>query len=102
MTPMHRTLAAAALLLASSLAVAQNAIKIASLQELSGTGATVGTNFKNGMDMAIKEINASGGVLGKPIEVSHSDTQSNPGVAKGLAQKAVDDDVFAVFGPGYS
>lgn len=103
MKPSYRTLAAsAALLLASSLAVAQNAVRIASLQELSGTGATAGTNFKNGMDLAIKEINASGGVLGKPIEVTHSDTQSNPGVAKGLAQKAVDDDVFAVFGPGFS
>jgi branched-chain amino acid transport system substrate-binding protein len=77
-------------------------IKIASLQELSGTGATVGNNFKNGMDLAIKEINAAGGILGKKIEVTHSDTQSNPGVAKGLAQKAVDDNVFAVFGPGFS
>ena len=78
------------------------AIKIASLQELSGTGATVGNNFKNGMDLAIREINAAGGILGRKIEVTHADTQSNPGVAKGLAQKAVDDDVFAVFGPGFS
>ena len=77
-------------------------IRIASIQELSGTGATVGNNFKNGMDLAIGEINASGGILGQKIEVTHSDTQSNPGVAKGLAQKAVDDDVFAVFGPGFS
>ena len=92
--------ACAALTLASG-AMAQ-AIKIASLQELSGTGATVGNNFKNGMDLAIKEINASGGILGKKIEVTHADTQSNPGVAKGLAQKAVDDNVFAVFGPGFS
>lgn len=83
-------------------AQAQSTIKIASIQELSGGGATVGNNFKNGMDMAIAEINAAGGILGKKIEVTHSDTQSNPGVAKGLAQKAVDDGVFAVFGPGYS
>ncbi len=83
-------------------ASAQATIKIASLQELSGTGATVGNNFKNGMDLAIKEINAAGGILGKKIEVTHADTQSNPGVAKGLAQKAVDDNVFAVFGPGFS
>ncbi|WP_290873824.1 ABC transporter substrate-binding protein [Aquabacterium sp.] len=83
-------------------AQAAEPIKIASIQELSGTGATAGTNFKNGMDLAIKEINASGGVLGRQIDVTHSDTQSNPGVAKGLAQKAVDDDVFAVFGPGFS
>ena len=96
-----RAAVACAALALSTGAFAQ-AIKIASLQELSGTGATVGTNFKNGMDLAIKEINAAGGILGRKIEVSHADTQSNPGVAKGLAQKAVDDDVFAVFGPGFS
>jgi branched-chain amino acid transport system substrate-binding protein len=101
---LHRRslIACAALLLAATGAQAQQTIKIASLQELSGTGATVGTNFKNGMDLAIREINAAGGILGKKIEVTHSDTQSNPGVAKGLAQKAVDDDVLAVFGPGFS
>jgi branched-chain amino acid transport system substrate-binding protein len=103
MNILRRTfVAAAAFAFASGIAHAQATIKIASLQELSGTGATVGTNFKNGMDLAIKEINAAGGILGKKIEVTHSDTQSNPGVAKGLAQKAVDDDVLAVFGPGFS
>jgi branched-chain amino acid transport system substrate-binding protein len=100
-TLFRRTLIAAALSMAAA-GAAHAQIKIASLQELSGTGATVGTNFKNGMDLAIKEINASGGILGKKIDVTHSDTQSNPGVAKGLAQKAVDDDVLAVFGPGFS
>ena len=94
--------AGTALAFATGLAAAQSTIRIASLQELSGTGATVGTNFKNGMDLAIREINAAGGILGKKIEVTHSDTQSNPGIAKGLAQKAVDDDVLAVFGPGFS
>ncbi|MEK8052923.1 ABC transporter substrate-binding protein [Ideonella sp. DXS22W] len=93
---------ALAALLAATGAQAQATIKIASLQELSGGGATAGNNFKNGMDLAIKEINAAGGILGKKIEVTHADTQSNPGVAKGLAQKAVDDNVFAVFGPGFS
>ncbi len=50
----------------------------------------------------MKEINASGGILGRKIETSTSDTQSNPGVAKGLTQKAIDDGVFAVFGPVFS
>ena len=77
-------------------------IKIAGLYELSGAGATAGTNFKNGVDMAIKEINAAGGILGKKIEHSVSDTQSNPGVAKGLTTKAVDDGSFAIFGPVFS
>jgi branched-chain amino acid transport system substrate-binding protein len=93
-------LAAACLALAAQ-AQAQT-IKIANLVELSGAGATAGTNFKNGVELAVKEINANGGILGKKIETLTSDTQSNPGVAKGLAQKAVDDNVFAVFGPVFS
>ena len=77
-------------------------IKIASIVELSGAGATSGTNFRNGIELAVKEINAAGGILGQKIDMTIADTQSNPGVAKGLAQKAVDDNVFAVFGPVFS
>jgi branched-chain amino acid transport system substrate-binding protein len=92
------TLACVAL---ATTAQAQN-IKIAVLQELSGAGATAGTNAKNGVELAVKEINAAGGILGKKIETMVADTQSNPGVAKGLATKAVDDGVFAVIGPTFS
>ena len=77
-------------------------IRIANIVELSGAGATSGTNFRNGVELAAKEINAAGGILGHPIQTTTSDTQSNPGVAKGLTQKAIDDDVFAVFGPVFS
>jgi branched-chain amino acid transport system substrate-binding protein len=103
MTPTRRTLLSFALLAAAGCVQAQQApIKIASLVELTGTGATAGTNFKNGIELAVKEINAAGGILGRKIENTVMDTQSNPGVAKGLAQKAVDMDVFAVFGPVFS
>jgi branched-chain amino acid transport system substrate-binding protein len=102
MTHPIRTLTlACALALAGTAAHAQ-AIKIANIVELSGAGATSGTNFKNGVELAVKEINATGGILGRKIETTTSDTQSNPGVAKGLAQKAIDEDVFAVFGPVFS
>jgi branched-chain amino acid transport system substrate-binding protein len=100
----RRHLVSAACVLTLGLpAMAQaQAIRISGLYELSGAGATAGTNFKNGVEMAITEINAAGGILGHKIEHSIADTQSNPGVAKGLASKAVDDDVFAVFGPVFS
>ncbi|MDO9402570.1 MAG: ABC transporter substrate-binding protein [Polaromonas sp.] len=83
-------------------AFAQDVIKIANIVELSGGGATAGTNFKNGVELAVKEINASGGILGKKIQTTTTDTQSNPGVAKGLTQKAIDNDTFAIFGPVFS
>jgi branched-chain amino acid transport system substrate-binding protein len=99
----RRLIMAAGLALAFQPALAQQkVIKIANVIELSGAGTTSGTNFKNGVELAIKEINGTGGILGHRIESYTVDTQSNPGVAKGLAQKAVDDGVFAVFGPVFS
>lgn len=77
-------------------------IKIANIVELSGAGTTAGTMFKNGVEMAIKEINAAGGIMGRRIAFTTEDTQTNPGVAKGLTQKAVDNDAFAIFGPVFS
>jgi len=97
-----KLLAACVLAGAATASYAQEAIKIANIVELSGAGATAGTNFKNGVELAIKEINAAGGILGRKVQSSTSDTQSNPGVAKGLTQKAVDDGVFAIFGPVFS
>ena len=96
-----RNLAAVFLLISYGLSFAQD-IKIANLVELSGPGATSGTQFKDGIELAIKEINASGGILGKKITYTTEDTQSNPGVAKGLTQKATDNDVFAIFGPVFT
>src|SRR5580704_16008684 len=88
----------------SGAALAQSGapIKLANVAELSGSGATVGTNFKNGADLAVEEINAHGGILGAKIVISHVDTQSNAGVAKGQAQKALDSEPYALLGPGYS
>jgi branched-chain amino acid transport system substrate-binding protein len=95
-------IAACALAMGTTAGFAQDVIKIANIVELSGGGATAGTNFKNGVELAVKEINASGGILGKKIQTTTADTQSNPGVAKGLTQKAIDNDVFAIFGPVFS
>lgn len=94
--------AACALAAATGGAFAQEVIKIANIVELSGSGATAGTNFKNGVELAVKEINAAGGIMGRRIQTITTDTQSNPGVAKGLTQKAIDDGVFAIFGPVFS
>lgn len=97
-----RGLALLTVLAGSAVVQAAEPIRIANIVELSGAGTTSGTNFRNGVELAVKEINASGGILGHRIETTTADTQSNPGVAKGLAQKAVDDNVFAVFGPVFS
>lgn len=93
---------AATLLIASSAFAQSQDIKIANIVEMSGPGTTSGVMFKQGVEMAIKEINAAGGISGRKISYSSEDTQSNPGVAKGLTQKAIDNDVFAIMGPVFS
>ena len=102
MVRIPRLLAVATLALFAAPALAQAPIKIVGLVELSGTGATSGTNFDNGAKLAVKEINAAGGILGRQVQYTSSDTQSNPGVAKALAQKAVDDGAYVVMGPVFS
>ncbi|MFM9901795.1 MAG: ABC transporter substrate-binding protein [Polaromonas sp.] len=97
-----KMIAALAMIAGATAAYSQQAIKIAAIVELSGAGATAGTNFKNGVELAVKEINAAGGILGKKIEVLTSDTTSNSGVALGLTKKAIDQEVFAIFGPVFS
>jgi branched-chain amino acid transport system substrate-binding protein len=89
-------------LIAATLSSAQQTVPIFGLVELSGTGATSGSNFDNGIKLAVKEINAAGGILGRKINYQSMDTQSNAGVAKALAQKAVDQNAYVVMGPVFS
>lgn len=84
-----------------AMATAQT-VPIVGIVELSGPGATAGVNFDNGVKLAVKEINAAGGILGKKIQYTALDSQTQPGVAKGLAAKAVDQDVPLVIGPVFS
>jgi branched-chain amino acid transport system substrate-binding protein len=72
------------------------------IMELSGTGATPGNNFDNGVKLAVKEINAAGGILGRKINYVSTDTQTNPTVAKAIAQKAIDEGAYVVLGPVHS
>jgi branched-chain amino acid transport system substrate-binding protein len=84
------------------LAALAQPVKIFGLVELSGTGVTSGTNFNDGIKLAVKEINAAGGILGRQIEYSASDTQSQPQTSKALAIRAIDDGAYVVMGPVFS
>jgi branched-chain amino acid transport system substrate-binding protein len=99
---MKRLALAVALTVAAPLAWSQQTVKIHNVVELSGTGTTAGTNFKNGVELAVKEINAAGGILGRRIVLENADTQSNPAIAKALTVKAIDDNAYVVMGPVFS
>jgi branched-chain amino acid transport system substrate-binding protein len=92
----------AAASLATAPALAQEKVKLIDVIELSGAGATAGTNWKNGVDLAVSEINAKGGILGRQIEIVHYDTQTNPGNTRAAVQRAIDEGTYAVLGPVFS
>ncbi|MCA3563024.1 MAG: ABC transporter substrate-binding protein [Methylocystis sp.] len=95
------TAAFAALAFAGT-AQAQEKVKLINVVELSGAGATAGTNWKNGIDLAVAEINARGGIMGRQIEIIHYDTQTNPGNTRAAVQRAIDEGTYAVLGPVFS
>jgi branched-chain amino acid transport system substrate-binding protein len=83
-------------------AYAQETVKIANISELSGPGATSGVNWRDGAAMAIEEINAAGGILGKQVELAQYDSQSDAQTSRAMVQKAIDEGAFALLGTVYS
>ena len=87
-------LAAAALvvgataIMASGMALAQGVIKIGELNSYKANTAFLDP-YKKGWEMAIAEINASGGVLGRKLEVISRDDNANPGDAVRVAEELV-------------
>jgi branched-chain amino acid transport system substrate-binding protein len=82
--------APAALVLASlaTAALAQTqAIRIGVVTPLSGTYAGIGQQVKWGLDLAARQINAAGGVAGRPLELVYEDEEANPAVAVQKAEK---------------
>jgi branched-chain amino acid transport system substrate-binding protein len=78
---MRRALFAFALLLSFS-ASAEDTIKIGLVTALSGQSARAGEAITRGLQVAIDELNAKGGVLGKKFELLRRDDEATP--AKGV------------------
>ena len=83
-------LAAGAVLALSSAAFAEETIKIAYVDPLSGPGATVGEVGYKTFQYLVEEANAKGGALGRKFEVIGYDNKTNPQESLIQAQKAVD------------
>ena len=76
-----------------------NTIVIGEVAAMTGGTATFGTSSHAGTQMAIDEINAAGGVLGKQITLVTEDDQSKQGEAGTVAKKLVSrEKVIAMLG----
>src|SRR5258707_3060897 len=80
-------------------AQAQETIKIGLIQPLTGSVAYNGTTDVNGSKLALDEINAKGGVLGKKVELVIEDGQCRPANSVNAAEKLIQrDKVVAISG----
>jgi branched-chain amino acid transport system substrate-binding protein/urea transport system substrate-binding protein len=75
-------------------------IKIGAVLPFSGGVELYGRQAKLGLDLAVKEINAGGGILGRPVEIIYEDDKTNPDAAANATRKLIErDHVLAVIGP---
>lgn len=66
-------------------------------------GYAEGTNMKNAAGIALDEINAQGGLLGRPVEIVYADTRGMPAEGRTAAERLVQQNkVVAVFGEFHS
>ncbi|NLJ78168.1 MAG: ABC transporter substrate-binding protein [Tissierellia bacterium] len=80
-----------------------DAIRVGLNYELSGEVATYGQNLTDGIELAVEEINADGGVLGKQIEIVKVDNKSEDSEAANVsARLATRENVVALLGPATS
>lgn len=66
--------------------------KIGLIVPLTGPVAADGIPLKNGFDLALKEVNAQGGMLGKKVEVVTLDNQSDPALSSQQATRLIRQD----------
>jgi len=79
---------------------AKDPIRVGYLPALTGPSSSTGIGINRGLQLAVQEINAAGGIDGRQIELITRDTQSDPTKAvNGAAELTRGANVSVVFGP---
>ena len=94
--------AVAVVLLALPASGQQPPVKAAIVNEFTGGNSGSGTGSASGAMQAAEEINAKGGILGRKVDVSQYDTQSDPPTGVAVMRRAINDKPFVIWGPGFS
>src|SRR5512132_2417571 len=72
--------------------VTADTILIGEIGSLTGSEATFGISTRNAIELALREVNAAGGVKGKKIEIRVYDNQSKPEEAAQAANRLINQD----------
>lgn len=70
-------------------------LKIGAFYPMTGTNANKGQLNKNGTELAVKDINAAGGLLGMEVQIVYEDTQSKKEVVPNVVRKLIEQDKVA-------
>lgn len=102
-SPLALSLVILGLLVVSSSASASafsGTVKVGASTSLTGAIASLGQSGKNGLELAIADLNANGGLLGKKVELVSTDDQMTPATGvTNVRNFILEDGVKAIFGP---
>jgi len=85
----RKLLAVAACAIATSIAYAQDTIKIGVIGPFTGGSSSMGVSMRDGVTLAANQINANGGVLGKKIELVFRDDEAKNERGVEIAQEFI-------------
>lgn len=88
--------------LADPVGAQDGVLRIGLLLPETGAGAQLGTGLRIAAQRAVEEINVSGGVNGRAIELVHADEGESPASATSAASTLLEDGVDAIVGPASS
>ncbi len=92
-----------ALLLAALPARAADPIKVGALLAITGPASFLGGPELRTLEMAVEELNAKGGLAGRPVQLIVKDTGGSPEKAVSFAKQLIEEEqVFAIIGPSTS
>jgi branched-chain amino acid transport system substrate-binding protein len=94
--------AATGALLGARRARAADPIRIGAILPLSGTAEIVGTKQKLGIEIARDQVNAAGGVIGRPIEIVFRDDRGDPNQCVAAARDLTSSGANLIIGPSLS
>jgi len=80
--------------------VEEKVVKIGAILPLTGDAAKYGKSAKNGIDLAIEDINKKGGILGRQVKVIYEDSQADASKAVSAFRKIVNvEHIKFILGP---
>jgi branched-chain amino acid transport system substrate-binding protein len=100
MMKLKSMLGAAAAVVALSLSAGASAqtVPVSTVGPITGQYAAFGEQMKRGLEKAVKDLNAKGGVMGKQLTAVVEDDACDPKQARAAAEKVAAAKVVAVFG----